>query len=106
MRVPIACSLEVSDARLQIGEWQAALRKLVDGVERASVNRLEFILKPGSDLGAVVTLAQREVRCCRFFTFTVVIGAEHLVLAIEVPDDAIEILDQLEIDVQQGRRPH
>lgn len=102
MRVPIACTLEVSDARLQIGEWQAALRQLVVDVERASANRLEFILKPGSNLGAVVTLAQREVTCCTFFTFTVVIGVERLVLAVEVPDDAIEILDQLEFDVQQG----
>jgi hypothetical protein len=47
------------------------------------------------DIGPLVSLAQREAACCTFFSFAMQIEADRLVLAIEVPDDAVEILDQL-----------
>ena len=93
--IPISCSLEPGDARSQLGEWQDVLLRVVDRSERVSPNRLELSIIPDSEVGSVIRLAQREAACCAFFTFTVEIGAERLVLVVEVPDDAIEMLDQL-----------
>jgi hypothetical protein len=67
----------------------------VKGSERVSPNRLELGLLPDADIESVISLAQREAACCPFFSFAIAIQADRLVLAVEVPDDAIEILDQL-----------
>lgn len=67
----------------------------MDGRERVSPNRLELSLLPDADIESVVGLAQREIACCSFFSFAIEIQADRLVLAVEVPNDAIEILDQL-----------
>ena len=44
---------------------------------------------------SIAVLAQREKACCPFFTFTIEISADHLALVVEVPDDAIDVLDEL-----------
>jgi hypothetical protein len=67
----------------------------MDGAERVSPNRLELSLLPDADIGSVISLAQREAACCAFFSFAIEIQADRLVLAVEVPNDAVEILDQL-----------
>jgi hypothetical protein len=95
VRTPISCSLGPDDARSQLGEWQDVLLRDVDGSRRVSPNRLELDILPDSDIGSLIRLAQREAACCPFFTFTVGIGAERLVLVVEVPDNAVEMLDQL-----------
>jgi hypothetical protein len=99
VRIPISCSLEQSDAQSQLAEWQGVLRQVVYRSERVSPNRLELKLIPDSEIAPVIRLAQREVACCPFFTFTFEIGADGSVLAVDVPDDAIEILDHLAANV-------
>ena len=94
MKIPIACTLAASDARSQLGEWEEILRRAVGGSERVSANRLELTLVPDADIGSIISLAQRETTCCAFFSFAVAIRADHLVLVVEVPDDAVGILDQ------------
>ncbi len=79
----------------QVGEWQEVLGRAVDSRERVSPNRLQLSLLPDADVGSVISLAQREVACCAFFSFAIEIQADHLVLAVEVPNNAVEILDQL-----------
>ena len=96
VKVPIACTLDPSGAESQLNEWAEILHKVVDGSERVSPSRLELRLLPDSDIASVINLAQREAACCAFFSFAVEIRADHLVLAIEVPDDAVEILDQFD----------
>jgi hypothetical protein len=93
--VPIACTLEPGDARSQLGEWRELLQRVVDGSERVSPIRLELRLLPYVDIATVINLAQRELACCAFFSFAIEIRADHLVLVVEVPDDAVEVLDQL-----------
>lgn len=93
MDVPIACSLEPGDARSQLAEWRTVLDRVVERSERTSPNRLEFALSPASDISPVIALARREAVCCPFFSFTVEIGAGRLVLAVQVPDDAVGVLD-------------
>ena len=66
--------------------------------ERVSPVRLELRLLPEADIGAVINLAQLEAACCAFFSFTIEIEADRLVLAVEVPSDAVEALDQLVSD--------
>jgi hypothetical protein len=95
VKIPIACTLEPSDARSQLGEWQEVLGRVVESSERVSPNRLELRLFPDADIRSAISLAQREVACCAFFSFTIEIRADRLVLAVEVPSDAVEILDQL-----------
>ena len=68
---------------------------MVAGSQRISPNRLELTIMPNADIGSVISLAQREVACCPFFSFTLEIQAECLMLAIEVPNDAVDVLDQL-----------
>jgi hypothetical protein len=53
---------------------------------------------PGVDIESVINLAQRESACCAFFSFLIEIRADHLVFVVEVPHDAVEILDQFVTD--------
>ena len=71
------------------------LPRITDRSERVSPNRLELTIKPDADIGPLVNLTQREAACCAFFSFSIEIQADRLVLAVEVPDDAAEILDGL-----------
>ena len=96
MRIPIACTLRPSEASYQLDEWQEMLRRVVAGAHRVSANRLELSLSPDADIESVIGLAQREVACCAFFSFAIDIRADRLVLAVEVPDDAVDILDELD----------
>jgi hypothetical protein len=52
-------------------------------------------LLPEADIASIAALAQREKACCPFFTFTIEISADDLTLVVEVPDDAIEVLNAL-----------
>lgn len=97
MDIPIACSLPSAEARSQLGEWREVLAGAVDRSERVAPTRLELGLLAGSDIGPVIDLAQRESACCPFFRFTVEITAGRLVLVVEVPDEAAEALDQLDV---------
>ena len=99
VKIPISCTLQVNDARSQLGEWREVFRRIVNGSERVSPNRLELGLLPETDIGSVISLAQREVACCAFFSFAIEIEADRLVLAVEVPNDAVEILDQLAVTI-------
>ena len=95
MKIPIACVLEPPVARSQLGEWQDMVRHAVGSSVRVSSNRLELGLLPGAELQQIVELAKRESACCPFFTFSLAIHAERLILTVEVTDDAVEVLDQV-----------
>ena len=71
------------------------MTRAVTRTEHVSPTRLELHLEPNCELTAVVDLAQREVACCPFFTFAIAVKADGLVLVVEVPDDASELLDKL-----------
>ncbi|MGA3148866.1 MAG: hypothetical protein ABSF33_15535 [Acidimicrobiales bacterium] len=101
MEIPIACTLEPDEARSQLGEWQRLLRHAVQRAERASPNRLELSLAPDAEVASVVRLAHREAACCPFFSFAIATRADRLVLVVEVPATAIEILDELASEVSE-----
>lgn len=94
VKIPIACSLEAGAAKRQLGEWRQLLGR-VDHRHRVSPTRLELGPLSRSEIEDVVQLAQREAACCPFFTFMIEIGHERLILAVEVPDEAVEVLDEV-----------
>lgn len=94
VKIPVACSLDARAAKAQLDEWRGLLGRVVHR-QRVSPTRLELSPLRDSDLVDIVQLAQREVACCPFFTFVIEIKHERLLLAIEVPTDAIEVLDEL-----------
>jgi hypothetical protein len=96
VRIPIACTLVEEDRADRVEEWRAFLGSSVREVERApTVARLRLV--QGDDvLVAAADLAGRERACCAFFTFTLRIdGPETTWLEVEVPDDAVPVLDGL-----------
>ena len=95
MNIPNACTLQPSNARSQFAEWREVLPRVTNRSERVSPIRFEVTIKPDADIGPLVNLAQREAACCAFFSFSIEIQADRLVLVVEVPDEAVEILDGL-----------
>lgn len=94
VKVPIACSLTADAASVRIQEWRTVLSTSVTTVTRPVPGRVE--LRMVDDLGSagtLIDLARREKACCEFFTFTIEIDALGATLVIEVPDDAVLVLD-------------
>jgi hypothetical protein len=93
--VPIvACSLPVSDAHHQLGEWRALLATASVETTRVSPTELHFRLR--DDLGGlrqIVTLAQREKACCPFLDFALMIEPGAVRLTISVPEGGVPVLD-------------
>lgn len=94
VRVPIACSLNADAATERIEEWRAALSTAVTAAARTRPGRVELRLANGpTAAGRLIDLARREKACCGFFTFRIEIDGEGAIMVIEVPDDAIAVLD-------------
>ncbi|MBV9660588.1 MAG: hypothetical protein JO337_05470 [Acidimicrobiales bacterium] len=96
MRVPIACTLGPDAATDRIADWRAALGASVVATIRTAPGRAELRLVDGPiGAGVLIDLARREKACCDFFTFKVKIDADGATLVIEVPEDAVAVLDGL-----------
>lgn len=94
MRVPIACTLSADDAADRIGEWRTAFGSSVTAAARPAPQRLELrMAEDPAALSLLVDLARREKACCGFFAFTVEIEAQGATMVVEVPDDAVAVLD-------------
>jgi MerR family transcriptional regulator, copper efflux regulator len=91
---PIVCSLGPAAAPERLREWQA----LLDRVEarRATPDGavLRFPLDPDL-LGALSTVAAKEVACCSFFTFTLSIDAHAAWLSVAAPADGVLLVREL-----------
>ena len=93
MQVPIACSLTAADATDRLSEWRAFISQSTVGRTReGGVVRLALV--PSDDvLVAAADLARREKTCCPFFDFAIEIGPDGNTLRVEVPADAVQVLD-------------
>ncbi|MCZ7538019.1 MAG: hypothetical protein M5T61_20230 [Acidimicrobiia bacterium] len=47
------------------------------------------------DVAGIATLVAAEQDCCRFFTFTLIVGVDGVVLDIVGPDDAQPVIGAL-----------
>ena len=93
MRKPIACALDAGTAHDQLAEWERTLDGAVEARVRSDAGTLELQLRAGADVGAIASLAQREVACCPFFEFALRIRAGGATFVVTVPIEAAAILD-------------
>lgn len=101
-RIPVACTLNATDARVRLAEWRTLFERAVTHVEvDQRVARLH--LDPADEvLLATADLARREKACCGFFDFRLLPLADALVLEVEVPADAAAVLGDL-VDLVPSR---
>jgi hypothetical protein len=93
MQIPVACTLSAGDARERSSEWRNFFETSVETAEMVPGGRLRLELKESSEvLAAAVDLAQREILCCAFFDFSILIEPERCWLVMGVPPDATSIL--------------
>ncbi|MEV6966065.1 hypothetical protein AB0M47_13200 [Hamadaea sp. NPDC051192] len=96
--VPEACTLPTAEQPLRLAEFDALFTASVRAGERLAPRRLRVVLAGDAGFAQVVRdLADRETRCCSFFTFTVGTPEPGVVrLDVEVPAGHVEVLDALE----------
>lgn len=83
----LACTLTPTDYATRIA-WITALNRATLRSHHREGGRLR--LAYSADAATQVhELVQREQNCCGFLRFTVVTGAEEVMLDVEVPDSAI-----------------
>jgi hypothetical protein len=100
MEIPIACSLDASDARAQLDEWKELFARVVTSVERVSPLRFDALLQPElAELSELVQLAQREKACCPFFDFALIIDCASTKFVVSVPENASSVLDHFVTNV-------
>jgi hypothetical protein len=87
----------------RVEEWRRFFATSVDAAESAGTDCLRLQLKDDpAVLVAAVDLARREVTCCAFFDFSIVIESTRSWLVIDVPPDGHEILAGLESLLPDG----
>lgn len=93
---PEDCTLPTAERPLRAGEFTDLFRHAVTGAERPGSGRLRLTLRRDRQIAAqVADLAAAETKCCSFFTFTLTVASDSLVLDIEVPPARKSILDAL-----------
>ncbi|MDT5209168.1 MAG: hypothetical protein QOF67_1583 [Mycobacterium sp.] len=95
--VPEACTLPTTERPLRVAEFDD-LFTFVVRADRREPQRLDLVLRriveaPARDL------AQRESRCCSFFTFEFEAVGDDLVMRIGVPPEHVAVLDAIEAHV-------
>jgi len=90
---PIACTLSSDRLSDRLGEWQDLLRLAVGRVPVPGGGRVRF--DRSIDVGAVGSLIAAEQECCQFFTFSLTVGVDEVVLDVTGPAEAQPIIDVL-----------
>jgi DNA-binding transcriptional MerR regulator len=89
----IACTLSVNEVGDRLAQWKATVadatgREAIDGGTRLSFRR-------AVDVAAIAALIAAEQDCCRFFTFTLTVGVDSVLLDVWGPADAQPVIDSL-----------
>jgi hypothetical protein len=92
MQIPVACTLSAGEAQDRSTEWRHFFETSVETAEMVPGGHLRLQLKSSEVLPAAVDLAQREILCCAFFDFSILIEPERCWLVMGVPPDATSIL--------------
>jgi hypothetical protein len=87
--VPIACTLGPDNMDERIATWQtvtatALAREALDGGVRVRLPR-------STDLAALGQLIDDEQTCCAFFTFTLTVTSDAVLLDMHAPEDALPL---------------
>ncbi|MBJ8340826.1 hypothetical protein JGU71_18220 [Antrihabitans sp. YC3-6] len=93
--VPQACTLPTVDQPLRVAEFDLLFRDAVQRFARPFGTRLSLIISADAE-AAARDLADRETRCCSFFTFAFEPAGDVVVMQIGVPHSQVAVLDALE----------
>lgn len=94
--VPESCTLPTGDRPLRVAEFDELFTEAVLATERTAPEQLRLVLRPDADIAArAAGLAARETACCSFFTFTLTVTSDRLLLDIAVPPTRAAVLDGL-----------
>jgi hypothetical protein len=90
-KIPIACTLAADEQVDRGGEWarmltRATARTLIDARAELTFPRDPALASELADLVA------REVDCCGFFTFTLTVSRDEIVLGVTAPDEAKDLV--------------
>lgn len=94
--VPQSCTLPTEERPLRVAEWDGLFAERLTTLSRPGplLLRLDLTGGPGVE-ERVRDLAEREVGCCSFFTFTVTPGENLIGLDIAVDQEHAAVLDAL-----------
>jgi hypothetical protein len=93
---PADCTLPTTGRPVRTAEFSELFGQAVLTVDRTAPGRLRLGLRPGRETaGQVAALTAAETECCSFFTFTLAVASDSLVLDIGVPAERTDILDAL-----------
>ncbi|HTL84233.1 MAG TPA: hypothetical protein VL856_03565 [Acidimicrobiia bacterium] len=84
-KIPIACTLDAGEQVTRRDEWVSMFGR---ATARAG-SRLTF---PTSVAVELADLVAREVECCAFFTFTMTVAHGEVVLEVDAPPEANELV--------------
>lgn len=89
----IACTLSAHEVGDRLARWEAtvtdaAAPEAIDGGTRLTFPR-------DVDVAEVAALVAAEQDCCQFFTFTLTVASERVVLDVSGPSDAQPLIDAL-----------
>jgi hypothetical protein len=90
---PSDCTLPSSERPLRAAQFDDLFAEAVLGAERADPNRLRLTMQPEAHIARqVAALAATETQCCSFFTFTLTVANDSLLLDITVPESHVAVL--------------
>ena len=92
--IPIACSLSAQDQEGRAREFRSISAKVVGREATAEGVRLRFQDEPGF-AEQLADLTRREKECCPFFDFRITTIDDEVVLDVDAPADAREIVERL-----------
>jgi hypothetical protein len=93
---PADCTLPSAERPLRAAEFAALLGGAVLSSERPETGRLRLRLRRSREIASqAAELAAAETECCSFFTFTLTVASDSLLLDIVVPAARASILDAL-----------
>lgn len=103
--VPQECTLPTAEQPIRLAEFDTLFAQFVTHAERPGPTHLRLLLAGPADLAATVQdLADRESRCCTFFTFTITsVRTGHVRLDIEVPAAHTAVIDALAAQAEPGQ---
>jgi DNA-binding transcriptional MerR regulator len=85
-RPPVACTLSGDQIDGRVADWQTAVAGATSRETTADGTRLRFDRKV--DVAELAALMAAEQDCCRFFTFTLTVAVDEVLLDVAAPADA------------------
>ena len=90
---PLLCTLPVAQFAGRLDAFHREVFGHLRAIERPSPARLRLTLTGDADPERICSLLVREQACCGFLAFTITPAGDHLVVDLDVREDAAGALD-------------